>query len=63
MYLFKGKVLEIDNHEFFVKYSRPFFGQVNNQMAIKIESSLPQSIQVLKLAPIWNDKSDLDRIL
>ncbi len=32
-------------------------------MAIKIESSLPQSIEVLKLAPIWSGNSDLDRIL
>ena len=53
-YVHKNQVLEFEDYEFYVKYSRPFFGRVDpNSTEIKIESSTPKPIQVMRVAPIW----------
>ena len=43
----------INDYEFYVKYARPFFGKVSNGTEVKIDSSTPKRIQVLRIAPIW----------
>lgn len=43
-YLHKNMVLEIDDYEFLVKYSRPFFGKIANGTEVKIDSSTPKRI-------------------
>lgn len=53
MYIHKNMVLEIDDYEFYIKYSRPFFGKISPNTEIKIESSTPKPINVLRIAPIW----------
>ena len=40
--LHKGMILEIDDYEFYIKYSRPYFGKVQNGTEIKIDSSTPK---------------------
>ena len=46
-----------------MKYSRPFFGKVSNGTEVKIDSSTPKRIQVLRIAPIWeNDQQQEDTI-
>ena len=51
--LFKGQVFEIQEHEFFVKYCRPFFGAISNGTEVKMDSSMPKSVRVVRVAPIW----------
>lgn len=37
-----------------MKYARPFFGKVDlNSTDIKIDSSTPKPLQVIRIAPIW----------
>lgn len=43
-YLHKNQVIEIEEHEFYVKYSRPFFGKVSNGTEVKIDASTPKRI-------------------
>lgn len=54
MYIHKNQVLEIDDYEFYVKYSRPFFGKISNGTEVKIESTIPKEVQILRIAPIWD---------
>ena len=51
--LFKGQVIEIQEHEFFVKYCRPFFGAISNGTEVKMDSSMPKAVRVVRVAPIW----------
>jgi hypothetical protein len=51
--LFKGQVFEIQDQEFFVKYCRPFFGAISNGTEVKIDSNMPKSVRVVRVAPIW----------
>ena len=44
IYLFKGKVLKIDNYELLVKYARPLFGWINQGLQIKIDTTVPRSV-------------------
>ena len=60
MYIHKNMILEIDDYEFYVKYSRPFFGKINPNTEIKIESSTPKPLNVLRIAPIWEKDSQHD---
>ena len=53
MYLHKNMTIEIDEYEFYIKYSRPFFGKIEANTEIKIESSTPKHITILRIAPIW----------
>lgn len=57
MYIHKNMVLEIDEYEFYVKYSRPFFGKIDLTTDIKIESQTPKPINLLRIAPIWEKES------
>ena len=54
MHIHKNQVIEIDEYEFYVKYSRPFFGKICNGTEVKIESAIPKEIQILRIAPIWD---------
>ena len=54
--LFKAQVFEIHEQEFFVKYSRPFFGVISNGTEVKMDSSMPKSVRVVRVAPIWPTK-------
>ena len=62
-YLHKNQVLDIDggeggdSYEFYVKYARPFFGKVSNGTEVKIDASTPKRIQVLRIAPIWENEA------
>lgn len=56
--LHKNQVLEIDDQEFFIKYSRPFFGAISNGTEVKIDSSMPKHLQVIRLATIWDTDAD-----
>ena len=51
--LFKGQVFEIQEHEFFVKYCRPYFGAISNGTEVKMDSSMPKSVRIVRVAPIW----------
>ena len=51
--LFKGQVFEIQDNEFFVKYCRPFFGAISNGTEVKMDSSMPKSVRIVRVAPIW----------
>lgn len=53
--LHKNMVIEIEDHEFYVKYCRPFFGRIAEGTEIKIDSSVPKRVQNLRIAPIWED--------
>ena len=53
MHIHKNQIIEIDDYEFFVKYSRPFFGLITPNTEIKIDSSTPKQVQLLRVAPIW----------
>ena len=46
-------MLEIEEQEFYVKYARPFFGRISNGTEVKIDSSTPKRVQILRVAPIW----------
>ena len=57
-YVHKNQIIEFEDYEFYVKYSRPFFGRVDHSSTeIKIDSSTPKPIQVMRIAPIWEDDS------
>jgi hypothetical protein len=44
-YVHKNQVLEFDDYEFYVKYSRPFFGKIDlANTDIKIDSSTPRPV-------------------
>lgn len=60
-YVHKNQILEFEDYEFYVKYSRPFFGKVSPQTDIKIDSSTPKPIQVLRIAPIWEKENEYER--
>lgn len=53
--LHKNMVIEIEDHEFYVKYCRPFFGKISEGTEIKIDSQVPRRVQNLRIAPIWED--------
>ena len=54
-YIHKNQILEFDEYEFYVKYARPLFGKIDLATTdIKIDSSTPKPVQVLRIAPIWN---------
>ena len=53
-YVDKNQVIQIDDHEFYVKHARPFFGKVSNGTEVKIDSSTPKRIYVWRIAPIWD---------
>jgi hypothetical protein len=55
MHIHKNQIIEIDEYEFYVKYSRPFFGKISNGTEVKIDSTTPKKIQVLRIAPIWEN--------
>ena len=57
----KNQVIEIKDNEFFVKYCRPQFGAINNGTEVKIDSSMPKSIRVLRIAPIWNSDEEFNQ--
>lgn len=44
MYVHRNQIIEIDEHEFYVKYSRPFFGKICNGTEVKIESTIPKEV-------------------
>ena len=44
MFIHKNQVIEIDEYEFYVKYSRPFFGRISNGTEVKIDSSTPKQV-------------------
>jgi hypothetical protein len=56
-YVHKNQILEFEDYEFYVKYSRPFFGKVNLTTDIKIDSSTPKAVQILRIAPIWDTEA------
>ena len=61
-YVHKNQILEFEEYEFYVKYARPFFGRVDHQTTeIKIESSTPKAVQVMRIAPIWEDDTAHER--
>lgn len=43
-YVHKNQILEFEDYEFYVKYSRPFFGKVTAETEIKIDSSTPKAV-------------------
>lgn len=45
-----------------MKYARPFFGKVSNGTEVKIDSSTPKRVQVLRIAPIWETDMKQDEI-
>ena len=51
--LHKNQLIEIDEFELLIKYSRPYFGKVVSGTEVKIESSTPKRIQNIRIAPIW----------
>lgn len=53
--------MEIGDHEFFIKYCRPQFGSINNGTEVKIDSSMPKSIRVARIAPIWNTQEEFNQ--
>lgn len=53
MNIHKNQIIEIDDYEFYVKYSRPFFGKICNGTEVKIDSTTPKKVQILRVAPIW----------
>jgi hypothetical protein len=52
-YVHKNQILEFEDYEFYVKYSRPFFGRMTPTTEIKIDSSTTKAVQILRIAPIW----------
>lgn len=55
-YVHKNQILEFEDYEFYVKYSRPFFGRVDiTSSEIKIDSSTPKAVQIMRIAPIWEN--------
>lgn len=61
--LHKNMVIEIEDQEFYVKYSRPFFGKISNGTEIKIDNSVPRRIQSLRIAPIWETQEIFDEAI
>ena len=59
--LHKGQQLDIQDNEFFVKYNRPFFGSVQNCTEVKMDSSVPKSVRMLRIAPIWDTSEELKK--
>ncbi len=58
----KNQILEFEDYEFYVKYARPFFGKVDLASTdIKIDSSTPKPVQVLRIAPIWQTDEQYER--
>lgn len=51
--LFKSQVIEINDQEFYVKYCRPYFGSISNGTEVKMDSSMPKSVRIVRVAPIW----------
>ena len=39
-----------------MKYCRPFFGVISNGTEVKMDSSMPKSVRVVRVAPIWPTK-------
>ncbi len=45
-----------------MKYSRPFFGKIDLENTdIKIDSSTPKPVQVLRIAPIWDTDAQYEK--
>ena len=44
LYVHKNQILEFEDYEFYIKYSRPFFGKVEMNTEIKIDSQTPKAI-------------------
>ena len=61
-HIHRNQVIEIDDYEFYVKYSRPFFGKISNGTEVKIDASAPKKIQVLRIAPIWATDAQLEQV-
>ena len=59
--LHKGQQLDIQDNEFYVKYNRPFFGSVQNCTEVKMDSSVPKSVRMLRIAPIWDTSEELKK--
>jgi len=59
-HIHKNMTIEIDDYEFYVKYSRPFFGKISEGTEIKIDSSVPKNVQVLRIAPIWDTEEKFE---
>jgi hypothetical protein len=61
-YVHKNQVLEFEDYEFYVKYSRPFYGKIElNNTDIKIDSSTPKPVQVLRIAPLWDTDAQFEK--
>ena len=61
-YVHKNQILEFEDYEFYVKYARPFFGRVDaGSTEIKIDSATPKPVQVMRIAPIWEDDGAHER--
>ena len=59
--LFKNQVVEIDDeHEFFIRYCRPFFGKIQLGTNVKIDTNVPKTIINLRVAPIWVTQAEYD---
>ena len=59
--LFKNQVVKIDEeHEFFIRYCRPFFGKIQLGTNVKIDTSVPKTIINLRVAPIWATQAEYD---
>jgi hypothetical protein len=51
--LHKGQQMDIQENELFIKYCRPPFGSIQSCTEVKIDSSVPKSVRMLRIAPIW----------
>ena len=61
-YVHNNQVLEFDDYKFYDKYSRPFFGKIDlGNTDIKIDSSTPRPVKVLRIAPIWNSNAEFEK--
>mmetsp|Transcript_17713 Transcript_17713/g.20479 ORF Transcript_17713/g.20479 Transcript_17713/m.20479 type:complete len:121 (+) Transcript_17713:1119-1481(+) len=55
VYTHKHASIELDDIKFLIKYSRPFFGYLNETTRVKIDD-YAKSLNFIRIAPIWKDE-------